>query len=152
MKTLAPIPKEGERYLFYTDDIIKEDHQYIATIKKVYPLELTGAKFIYQYSDYAEDIISVPLLDLWMEALDELFWILDIDTDYILEISVPELCRQPVFVARDLDGGWHSFVVLTEKEFGILDTTKTITNTLEQNSDVDNQNIDDLPIGGEYYW
>jgi hypothetical protein len=39
-----------------------------------------------------------------------------------------------------------------EKEFGILDTTKAATNKLEQNSDVDDQNIDDLPIGGEYYW
>jgi len=152
MKTLAPIPKEGEIYWFYPNDIVKENNQYEAKIQKVYPFSATAWKFIYTYDDYLEDLVSTPVMDIWMEELKEMFWILASETDYIIEISVPELCQQRIFVARDQDGGWHSFVTIMEKEFGILDTSNSIIVGETTKTDVDNSDIDDMPIGGEYYW
>lgn len=151
MKTLAPIPKEGDICWFYPNDIIKDNNRYEAKIKKVYPFSSTAWKFIYTYDAYLEDTVSTPIMDIWMEELQTTFWILAPKTDFIIEISVPEVCQQAIYVARDQDGGWHSFVTLMEKEFGILSIPENIGTIEGEKTDVDNSDIEDLPIGGEYW-
>lgn len=131
MDTLDPIPEVNSSCLFYTNGQITKKTEYKATIKKVYPFALSDRRFIYKYDDWAEEAIVWPLMDLWMEAKDNLFWLLNKTTDYIIEISVPELCPNPIFVARSIDGGWQSFDIVSLKEFGILDVTGKYHNELK---------------------
>jgi len=120
---MTPIPKEKELYWFYADDRITKGTEYAARVIRVYPYLESDQRVIYKYDDYLQDTDSFPLMDLWIDNALEMFWILSPETDYIVEMVVPDLCPQHIFAARDLDGGWHSIITISDKEFGILDTT-----------------------------
>jgi len=132
METLAPIPKVGEMHIFYADDRVKQTTEYEARILDVYEYAKTGNKYIYKYDDFYEEVVPTPLMDLWLEAKEELFWILAEKTDFIIEARIEDLCPQLVYFARDLDGGWHSFETHTPKQFGFLDITKENYNKLHE--------------------
>lgn len=123
MTNLAPLPEVGEEYWFYANDQVKQKTELRAKVKKVIPFKDGEKECIFKYDDYFQEVIDYPIMDLWLEQQPELFWILAEVTDYFIELSIPELCPQSVFAARDVDGGWHSFETHSSLQFGILDVT-----------------------------
>lgn len=120
---MQPVPEQGEMLWFYANDQVKEKTEYQAKVIRVYDYWDSDKRIIYKYDDILQDTVENPIMDLWIENSIDMFWILNHETDYIIEIIVPDLCPQSIFVARDIDGGWHSMITITEKEFGILDVT-----------------------------
>lgn len=135
MENLEPVPGVGELFYFYSNDQIKVKTEHKAKILKVHPFQACQNVTVPIYESLIEDVIEYSIIDYWVDAIDELFWILSPTTDYILEINVPTLSAYNIFVARTLDGGWHSFEVHGSFEFGILDVTGDKYNELH----------DDLP-------
>jgi hypothetical protein len=123
MTSLDPVPKKGEHCWFYTDDRVDLKHEHEAIVVEAFSFWDSGFETIARYDDVLEDVIDEPVMDLWIIDQDETFWILDEETDYIIKINVPELTARPIYVARTVDGGWHSFETVSPKEFGILDVT-----------------------------
>ena len=132
METLAPIPKVGEVHIFYADDLVKQITECEARILDVYEYKKTADKYIYKYDSYFEEVVPTPLMDLWLEAKEELFWILADETDFIIETRIDDLCPYMTYFARDLDGGWHAFETHSVRQFGFLDITKENYNKLHQ--------------------
>lgn len=132
METLAPIPEVGKEYSFFLDGRVKEEDKYLARVLAIYPFEATAKKMIYKYDDVYEEVIPNPLMDLWLEAVMDVFWILSEQTDYIVELHIPILCPQNVYVARTVDGGWHAFETTSSRQFGILDVTGELTAKLQE--------------------
>lgn len=120
-KKHSRVPDIGESFWFYPNDIIKESAKLKAKVIGVYNFANSDQKFIYKYVDEVEEVIAVPLMDLWIDAVEENFWILAQFTDYILELQIPGLTPLCVFAARDLDGGWHAFETVVPTQFGFLD-------------------------------
>lgn len=133
MDKLSPIPEVGQIYWFYADDLVKKDNEFEARITDVYTYEETAKKFVYKYDDQFQEVVPYPVMDLWLEEVMELFWILAGETDYIVRAMIPGLCPQDVYFARSLDGGWHTFETATSKQFGILDVTGELYNKLHGN-------------------
>jgi hypothetical protein len=123
MATFDPVPKIGQTYPFFIDDKIDAKSEISATILNIYSFVDSGNKFIYKYDDFAEDVIPIPIMDLWIEEAADLFWILANETDYIIEAHISDLCPQNVYFARTIDGEWHTFETTDKKQFGILDVT-----------------------------
>lgn len=123
METLAPIPKVGEIYWFYANDQIKKETEYQARVTRIFTIAQTEHVWLQLYDNYLEDVIATPLMDKWIEESMDMFWIMAEKTDFVIELMVPELCQFCIYVARDIDGGWHSFVTHVPKEWGILDVT-----------------------------
>jgi hypothetical protein len=121
MEKLAPVPEIGEEYWFYANDQVKKETEFRARIMNVIPFEKGDSKIIYKYDEWTEEVVNIPLIDLWTEELLDSFWILSEKTDYFIELDVPELCHYHVYVARDVDGNWHSFETMLSKQFGFLD-------------------------------
>lgn len=126
MINLSPVPNEGESYWFFADDQIKINTAYLAKVLKIYPFSGCSNKFIYKYDDLLEEVVPYPLMDLWLDGVIDTFWILENTTDFIIELYIPELCPQNVYIARDVDGGWHAFETTNSKQFGFLDITGEI--------------------------
>lgn len=120
MKELSPPPKEGMIYPFFANDQIKRETCYRARVDKVIPIQESSSLHIYKYDSYFEQVIPYPIMDLWIEALSDIFWILDTETDYILRLCVPGLSSFDIYAARTVDGGWHSFETMGSNQFGIL--------------------------------
>lgn len=118
-----PVPSIDAIYWFYGRDRIKLDSEFEAKIVEIYSANEAIYQRIPQYNSDLHEMDYVPLLDVWLDSLDEMFWILSDDTDYIIKIEVPELCKVPIYCARTKDGGWHSFETNNPNQFGILDTT-----------------------------
>lgn len=133
MSKLQRVPKEGETLWFYSNDQIRKQNECKAKVVSVIPFASTASKMVYKYDDYAEDLIAEPVMDLWLEEVLDLFWILSGETDYIIQLYVPDLCAQDVYVARTIDGGWHSFETANFKQFGILDVTGELHDQLYKN-------------------
>ena len=123
MNTLAPIPEVGKSYWFFANDQVKEKTECEAIVTNVYSFEDSATKTLPIYDAYLEYVIDTPLMDIWIEQLDNLFWILSEQTDFIIELEIPELCSYKVYVARTIDGGWHSFETINPIQFGFLDVT-----------------------------
>lgn len=132
MTNLAPIPEVGEVYWFYANDQVKKETEYPATVTKVIPFWESGTKMIYKYDDYLQEVVAWPLMDIWLELVPEEFWLLSDETDYFIELSIPGICPQNVYAARDTDGGWRVFETQTSKQFGILDITGELYSKLHE--------------------
>ena len=132
MKKCDPVPEEGRSYGFYANDQVTKDTEHEAKVLRVYTFDESGNKEVYVYNDIFERVESVPVMDLWIEEAMDLFWILEPQTDYIIELFIPTLIGGAVFAARDLDGGWHTFETTDEKQFGILDVTGKLHNKLHE--------------------
>jgi len=130
MENLTPVPEVGQLYWFYANDQKKKETEYRARVVNVYEYAATATKFVYRYDSLTDEVINYPVMDAWIEEAAELFWILSPKTDYIVELYIPELTNFSVYIARDLDGGWHSFETVNEKQFGFLDITGEIHNKL----------------------
>lgn len=138
MESLAPVPIIGQKCWFYIDDVIKPENEFEVTIFAIYSYQESAKKGIYKYDNDWEEVVSIPLMDIWINQLQETFWILNPQTDYILELRIPELCPQDVYAARDLEGNWHTFETTLPKQFGILDVTGEIHNKLHQKQIITN--------------
>ena len=132
MADLAPIPEVGEMYWFYANDQVKKETELPATVVKVIPFWESGTKMIYKYDDYLQEVVAWPLMDIWLELVPEEFWLLSDETDYFIELSIPDICPQNVYAARDTDGGWRVFETQTSKQFGILDITGELYSKLHE--------------------
>lgn len=123
MTSLAPIPKKGDICWFYAGDSVNKKSEYEGKVVNIIPLQKAGYIMIYKYDDYIEDVICYPLMDIWIDQVEDWFWIFDKSTDFILELSIPGACQCSIYAARDLDGGWHTFETIVPRQFGILDVT-----------------------------
>ena len=88
MEDKIVIPAVGEEYWFYANDQIKKNTEYRATIRRIIPFEESANVFIHKYNDLIEDLVKEPLMDLWLEQMEGLFWILAKETDFIIELSI----------------------------------------------------------------
>lgn len=132
MTNLAPIPEVGEKYWFYANDEVKQKTEFVATVEKVIPFLDSEKELIYKYDDYLECLVDNPLMDLWLEAVPTEFWLLSDDTDYFIQLDIPDVCPQKTFAARDTDGGWRVFETQNSKQFGILDVTGELYSKLHE--------------------
>ena len=128
--TLAPIPKKGETYWFYLCGKIKIKDEFEAIVEQVIPFAECDTYFVRQYYAELEDIVETAVMDIWLENQDEMFWLLAEMTDYIIEVSIPNLTPAKVYFARTTDGEWYSLEVNTPRHLGLLDVTGEYHNKL----------------------
>ena len=118
-----PIPIIGHQYDFFDDGKISLSRHYIATIKRVIPLSEADNVFVRTLTWGLDEphYVDSPLSGVWEIFKTEHDWIMAKNTDFFVECSIPDFDDDPIWFARDINGGWFSMDIQSGWQAGQLD-------------------------------
>lgn len=133
----ASIPKIGKKYHFFDDGKVSPSRHFVAEVTKL--LSPKEAKKI-MFDDES-------LYRIWKEAIKKHSstnnftvgstkagepWLYAIDTDYFVELSIPEYDDNLLYAVRTIHGDWFTLCIQSFWQGGILDVDGNIFRQWEE--------------------
>ena len=120
-----PLPKIGQQYHFFDDGKITPSRHSIATVTRVVPFSEADS-IIVKVREWDEEIddpiyVDKHITEVWKNDVIEHYWIMNAETDYLIECSIPDYDDNLIWSARDYAGGWFSMDIQSDWQAGRLD-------------------------------
>ena len=119
------VPQVGRQYHFFDDGKITQSRHSIATVTRVVPFSEADSIIVKarEFDLEIDDPIYVdkPITDVWKKFVIDHDWVMDAETDYLIECSIPDYDDNLIWFARDRVGGWFSMDIQSSWQAGTLD-------------------------------
>lgn len=151
------IPVVGKKYHFFDDGKLHIQRHYIAIVLRVVPFD-EAKDIVVKEFDYnlvedgkpvEECLVDQCIIDTWHRERDNHDWLYpssDYETDYFIEISVPEYDDYNLWAVRTKSGYFFTMDIQSSWQGGVLDVDGSRFNefkqTLEWYNTNENANID----------
>lgn len=127
---LKKIPEVGDELHFFDDGKMSQSRHYLATVVRVVKYE-DAMGIVVPMREWSEDgndswLTDVNLVDIYDIEKHQADWLYAEDTDYFIEICVPEYDDYTLWCVRTKDGGWFSMDIQSCWQAGLLDTEGSI--------------------------
>ena len=124
-KTKQEVPQVGRQYHFFDDGKITPSRHSIATVTRVVPFSEADS-IIVKVREWDEEIddpiyVDKHITEVWKNDVIEHYWIMNAETDYLIECSIPDYDDNLIWFARDYAGGWFSMDIQSDWQAGRLD-------------------------------
>ena len=124
-KAKQEVPQVGKQYHFFDDGKITPSRHSIATVTRVVPFSEANSIIVKarEWDLEIDDPIYVdkPITEVWKNNVIEHDWIMNTETDYLIECSIPDYDENLIWFARDTSGGWFSMDIQSSWQAGRLD-------------------------------
>ncbi len=120
-KTKQEVPQVGRQYHFFDDGKITPSRHSIATVTRVVPFSEADSIIVKEREWDLEIYVDKPITEVWKKNVIIHDWIMNDETDYLIECSIPDYDKNLIWFARDTSGGWFSMNIQSGLQAGILD-------------------------------
>jgi hypothetical protein len=130
LDNLKRLPEVGEELHFFDDGKMSQSRHYLATVVRVvkYDDAMGIVVPMREWSDDGSDswLTDTNLVDIYDIEKHKANWLYAPETDYFIEICVPEYDEYTLWCVRTKDGGWFSMDIQSGWQGGRLDTDGSI--------------------------
>ena len=124
-KRKQQVPEVGKQYHFFDDGKITPSRHSIATVLRVIPFSEANSIIVKAREwdlEIADPIyVDKPITEVWKHDVTEHDWIMNAETDYLIECSIPDYDENNIWFARTTEGGWFSMDIQSGWQAGRLD-------------------------------
>lgn len=126
------LPEVGKKYHFFDDGKLHMQRHYIATVLRIVPFD-EAKDIVVKEFDYnlvedgkavEECLVDQCIIDTWHRERDNHPWLYpsnDYETDYFIEISVPEYDEYNLWAVRTNWGYFFTMDIQSSWQGGVLD-------------------------------
>lgn len=120
------VPTIGKKYHFFDDGKLSPSRHYIATVKKLLSPRATrnlmfDGKSLYDiWREQIEEHTTTPTFRVGDVGVGEP-WLYSRDTDYFVELSVPDYDENYLYAVRTIRGTWFTLCIQSFWQGGVLD-------------------------------
>ena len=121
------LPIVGQQYHFFDDGKIHHGRHYIATVLRIVPFneakDIIVKEFDWNLYDLCNDecLVDQCILDTWEREKQSAHWLYAPETDYFVELSVPEYDINNLWAVRTKHGEWFTMDIQSTWQSGKLD-------------------------------
>ena len=124
-KAKQEVPQVGKQYHFFDDGKITPSRHSIATVTRVVPFSEANSIIVKarEWDLEIDDPIYVdkPITEVWKNDVTDHDSIMNTETDYLIECSIPDYDENLIWFARTTEGGWFSMDIQSGWQAGRLD-------------------------------
>jgi hypothetical protein len=130
---MITIPQIGKTYKFYDDG--KASREYDAIVTKIVSKDDAKTIMFKAYLDEDNELSTYydneldneytfekSLFDIWRDEVKNTDWLLAENTDYLIECSIPDYDKYPIWFVRTRTNDWFSLNIQSDWQGGLLDT------------------------------
>lgn len=130
---MKPVPKIGETYPLFDDGKLTDTRLYYGEVKRILTVDESKTEIVKHLEKIGDDygLVDRTLYDIWKQEILDADFLFSQDTDYFVEISVPDYDENMLWAVRTKDGGWFTMDIQSYWQGCDVDVDRTLLEQME---------------------
>lgn len=130
---MKPVPKIGEIYPLFDDGKLNDTRLYYGEVTRILTVEEAKTEIVKHLEKTEDDYVLVErtLYDVWKQEILDADFLFSQDTDYFVEISVPDYDENLLWAVRTKEGGWFTMDIQSDWQGCEVDVDRSLLEQME---------------------